>query len=103
MSQVTGISCPICGKGFLKIDALNKSGQSIESAELSVSMFGEVEFFDYESLIGTDNEWVSTSAVCNKCGVDFEVNSDNSVIWPVSASNPEAKEYRIGKWVAAKV
>ncbi len=102
MSQVTGVACPICGKGVLKIDALNKSGKSIESAELSVNMFGEVEFFDSESLIGTDNEWESTSAVCTKCGADFEVNSDNSVIWPVSASNAEAKEYRIGKWVALK-
>lgn len=99
MSQVTGVSCPICGKGVLKIDALNKLGKSIESAELSVDMLGEVEFFGAEDLIGTDNEWESTSAVCTKCGSDFEVNSENSVIWPVSASNTEAKKYRIGKWI----
>jgi Fe2+ or Zn2+ uptake regulation protein len=99
MSQVTGVSCPICSKGLLKIDALNKAGKSIESAELSVNMFGEVEFFGAEDLIGTDNEWQSTTAVCTKCGADFEVDSENSVIWPVSASNAEAKKYRIGKWV----
>lgn len=99
MSQVTGVACPICGKGVLKIDALNKAGKSIESAELSVDMFGEVEFFGYEDLIGTENEWKSTSAVCTKCGSDFEVNSDNLIIWSVSASNAEAKQYRIGKWI----
>ena len=99
MSQVTGVACPICSKGVLKIDALNKSGKSLESAELSVNMFGEVEFFGAEDLIGTDNEWASTSAVCTKCGADFEVNSDNAVIWPVSASNAVAKFYRIGKWL----
>lgn len=99
MSQITGVTCPICGKGVLKIDALNKSGKSIESAELSVNMLGEVEFFGAEDLIGTDNEWDSTSAVCVKCGADFEVNSENAIIWPVSASNAEAKGYRIGKWV----
>ena len=99
MSQITGVACPICSKGVLKIDALNKSGKSIESAELSVNMFGEVEFFGAEDLIGTDNEWKSTSAVCTKCAADFEVDSNNSVIWPVSASNPEAKQYRIGKWL----
>ena len=86
-------------KRYLKIDALNKLGKSIESAELSVNMFGEVEFFGAEDLIGTDNEWESTSAVCTKCNSDFEVNSENSVIWPVSASNAEAKKYRIGKWI----
>jgi len=100
MSQVTGVPCAICGKGVLKIDALNKSGKSIESAELSVNMFGEVEFFCFEDLIGTDDEWESTSAVCTKCGAVFEVNSENSVIWPVSDSNSEAKVYRIGKWVS---
>ena len=99
MSQVTGVACPICGKGVLRIDALNKSGESIESAELSVSMFGEVEFFGAEDLIGTDNEWQSTSAVCTKCGADFEVNSDNLVIWPESSSNTKTKMYRIGKWI----
>lgn len=99
MSQVTGVGCPICGKGVLEIDALNKSGQSIKSAELSVNMFGEVEFFGAEDLIGTDDEWISTSAVCTKCGGNFEVNSENAVIWPVSASNAEAKFYRIGKWL----
>lgn len=99
MSQVTGVGCPICGKGVLRIDALNESGNSIESAELSVNMFGEVEFYGAEDLIGTDNEWKSTSAVCTKCGADFEVNSDNAVIWPVTASNAEAKKYRIGKWI----
>lgn len=99
MSQITGVACPICGKGVLKIDALNKTGKSIESAELSVNMLGEVEFFGAEDLIGTDNEWASTSAVCVKCGADLEVNSENEIIWPVSGSNPEAKGYRIGKWV----
>ena len=99
MSQVTGVACPICGKGLLKVDALNKSGTSIESAELSIDMFGEVEFFGAEDLEGTDNEWTSTTAVCAKCGADFEVNSDNALIWPVSASNAEAKKYRIGKWL----
>ncbi|KJR46196.1 hypothetical protein UF75_3400 [Desulfosporosinus sp. I2] len=99
MSQVTGVACPICGKGVLRIDALNKSGESIESAELSVSMFGEVEFFGAEDLIGTNNEWQSTSAVCAKCGADFKVNSDNLVIWPESSSNAETKMYRIGKWI----
>lgn len=99
MSQVTGVPCPICAKGVLKVDALNKSGKSIEFAELSVNMLGEVEFFGAEDLIGTDNEWGSTSAVCTKCGADFEVNSENAIIWPVSASNTEAKKYKIGKWV----
>lgn len=99
MSQVTGVACPICGKGVLKIDALNKSGKSIESAELSVNMFGEVEFFGAEDLIGTDNKWESTSAVCTKCDADFEVNSENEVICPISVSNIEAKKYRIGKWI----
>ncbi|SPF53257.1 conserved hypothetical protein [Candidatus Desulfosporosinus infrequens] len=99
MSQVTGVACPICGKGLLKVDALNKSGKSIESAELSIDMFGEVEFFGFEDLIGTDNEWTSTTAVCTKCAADFEVNSDNALIWPVSESNAEAKKYRIGHWL----
>jgi len=99
VSQITGVVCPICAKGVLKIDALNKSGKSIESAELSVNMLGEVEFFGAEDLIGTDNEWDSTSAVCVKCGSDFEVNSENEIIWPVSPSNSEAKLYKIGKWV----
>lgn len=99
MAQVTGVACPICGKGVLRIDALNKAGKSIESADLSVNMFGEVEFFGEEDLIGTDNEWASTTAVCIKCDGIFEVNSDNAVICPVSALNAEAKFYRIGKWL----
>lgn len=102
MAQVTGVACPICGKGVLKIDALDKSGHSIESAELSVNMLGEVEFYGAEDLIGTDSEWVSTTAVCTKCGENLEVTSEHEITCPVSASNAEAKEYRIGKWVAIK-
>ena len=95
MSQVTGITCPICGKGCIVIDALNGSGKSIESAELSVDMYGEVEFYGFEDKVGTADEWKSTTAMCPKCKANFKVTEENCINW-VNAD--ETKAYRVGKW-----